>query len=352
MSNNFLLFDPNGVNMLSDEAYSTDGERLNGMAQGISRSILFNKILRQSSSMVAALGQVISERGYDALDNNQSSLVEGLKSAFPENRGLPVSTLIPYTGHLVDRDDLLVANGEPFDPVEYEELADVYRISGNTYLYGQVQKSAGVWWPKTPDFRGAFIRGLDLGKGKDPNRSLGTEQGDAIRNITGECGNYGNGVSGSNPYSKGAMYVRAYSGVPGESEDYQGVSAIYGFDASRVVPTASENRPYNYAVYFLIVAKSGFNMPSSQGGGSSATIVNLTIASTDWEDNSAVKEVEGVTETANIDLGLPVPTTLDNSQAISMAGLVITALEDGAVTFSCKIVPTVDINVTLKIWSN
>ena len=53
-----------------------------------------------------------------------------------------------------------------------------------------------------------------------------------LPNITGEAGNYGNGT-GANYYSSGAMYVRNYTGVVGESEDTQGVSSIYGIDASR-----------------------------------------------------------------------------------------------------------------------
>ena len=38
----------------------------------------------------------------------------------------------------------------------------------------------------TPDLRGEFIRGVDSGRGLDAGRTLGSPQGDAIRNITGE----------------------------------------------------------------------------------------------------------------------------------------------------------------------
>lgn len=56
-----------------------------------------------------------------------------------------------------------------------------------------------------------------------------------LPNIIGEAGNYGNGI-GTNYYSSGAMYVREYTGVVGESENTQGVSSIYGIDASRSSP--------------------------------------------------------------------------------------------------------------------
>lgn len=62
-----------------------------------------------------------------------------------------------------------------------------------------------------------------------------TVRGAGLPNITGEAGNYGNGT-GANYYSSGAMYVREYTGVVGESEDTQGVSSIYGIDASRSSP--------------------------------------------------------------------------------------------------------------------
>ena len=47
--------------------------------------------------------------------------------------------------------------------------------------------------------------------------------------IVGEAGNYGNG-NGSHKTQSGAMYVKDYTGVNGESEDYSGVSLIYGID--------------------------------------------------------------------------------------------------------------------------
>lgn len=98
-----------------------------------------------------------------------------------------------------------------------------------------------TYWQQYFNTEGVFFR--TEGGNANEARTNGV-QGDAIRNIVGECGNYGNGV-GSEYYSTGAMYVRNYDGVSGESEATQGVSSIYGFDASRVVPTGSENRPIN-----------------------------------------------------------------------------------------------------------
>lgn len=98
-----------------------------------------------------------------------------------------------------------------------------------------------TYWQQYFNTEGVFFR--TEGGNANEARTNGV-QGDAIRNIVGECGNYGNGT-GSDYYSSGAMYVRNYADISGESEDTQGVSSIYGFDASRVVPTGSENRPIN-----------------------------------------------------------------------------------------------------------
>ncbi len=99
----------------------------------------------------------------------------------------------------------------------------------------------------TLDLRGQFIRAWDAGKGVDVGRSLGSNQGDAIRNITGY---YGNGMwrdhGGQWGGSSGAFYHRY---VPGDSPNGGGNygTQLY-FDASRVVPTAADNRPKNVAL--------------------------------------------------------------------------------------------------------
>jgi hypothetical protein len=107
-----------------------------------------------------------------------------------------------------------------------------------------------------PDLRGLFLRGhgartsSHYGTVLHRSGELGMIQGDAIRNITGS--------SGDSPNS-GAYYYGALAGGAGGArkfagEGLRGRSAI-NFDASRVVPTANENRPANTAVRFLIRAR-------------------------------------------------------------------------------------------------
>jgi phage-related tail fiber protein len=108
-----------------------------------------------------------------------------------------------------------------------------------------------------PIYDGTFLRYADNGRGLDVGRELGSWQGDAIRNIVGDFGNvsYQIGLGGGN--GTGAFIGK--TGLSGEATSpvtQQSENILDGirFDASRVVPTASDNRPMNYSVYaeFLV----------------------------------------------------------------------------------------------------
>jgi microcystin-dependent protein len=106
-----------------------------------------------------------------------------------------------------------------------------------------------------PDMRGEFARGWDDGRGVDSGRAFGSAQGDAIRNITGffslsqlsNADQYGASQGGAIDIVSPTFSNRsgANSGTDGGQNDVS-------FDASRVVPTASENRPRNIALLYCI----------------------------------------------------------------------------------------------------
>lgn len=110
---------------------------------------------------------------------------------------------------------------------------------------------------KLPDRRGEFLRAWDHGRGVDAGRQLGSAQGDAIRNIKGqfqaddEVGvvtrSFGNDLMGA------FRSERNHSNGKGHDSNGGG-GDIVSFDASRVVPTASENRPRNIALMLCIKA--------------------------------------------------------------------------------------------------
>ncbi|MCG7518846.1 phage tail protein [Ruegeria sp. Ofav3-42] len=111
------------------------------------------------------------------------------------------------------------------------------------------------------DARATVDRVLDGGRGIDVGRSLTEEQGDAIRNIVGHIGT-DNGWMFRGSDTTGPFWFDPASGTPTALENStQAGGPTYGwvdFDASRVVPTASENRMRNIAVKRFIVADYNF----------------------------------------------------------------------------------------------
>ncbi|KGA31948.1 tail fiber protein [Pectobacterium odoriferum] len=124
----------------------------------------------------------------------------------------------------------LKCNGQTFNKTLYPVLASRY--------------PSGV----LPDLRGEFVRGWDDGRGVDTGRALLSAQSDAIRNITGRFNPGGNGVSAdSELFTAGPWGQASNGGAAGDS-------ALITFDASKVVPTANENRPRNIAFNYIVRA--------------------------------------------------------------------------------------------------
>lgn len=67
-SSNILLFDANKANMMSDEQYKTNTQRLNGVQSGIASSQLQNKTLYQVSLVAYAIAQIMNQNGLNAND--------------------------------------------------------------------------------------------------------------------------------------------------------------------------------------------------------------------------------------------------------------------------------------------
>ncbi|QHN01825.1 phage tail protein (plasmid) [Escherichia coli] len=128
----------------------------------------------------------------------------------------------------------LKCNGAAFSSEKYPNLAKVYPTN------------------KLPDLRGEFIRGWDDGRGVDAGRQLLSSQGDAIRNIEGFADG---GIGMSFDAIRGAFYDAGTRSarMPNNTTDI-GKTDDLGFDASRVVPTANENRPRNIAFNYIVRA--------------------------------------------------------------------------------------------------
>lgn len=138
-------------------------------------------------------------------------------------------------------------------PIPYPQLIPP---SGFLVMMGQDivesihPKLFALYGPKLPDMRAYTIRGLDNGRGVDVGRSILTEQGDAIREITGYFGQHANSYVGG-------VFLRKQQASNCENIGVGGGWSTNSveFKASNVVPTASENRVKNIA--FLYIVKAG-----------------------------------------------------------------------------------------------
>ncbi|EGO8376767.1 TPA: phage tail protein [Escherichia coli] len=177
--------------------------------------------------------------GKQPLDNTLTNLsgkdVAGLLAylGLGEGSALPVGVPVPWPS-ATPPTGWLKCNGAAFSAEEYPELAKAYPTN------------------KLPDLRGEFIRGWDDGRGVDAGRQLLSSQGDAIRNIEGFADG---GIGMSFDAIRGAFYDAGTRSarMPNNTTDI-GKTDDLGFDASRVVPTANENRPRNIAFNYIVRA--------------------------------------------------------------------------------------------------
>jgi hypothetical protein len=170
----------------------------------------------------------------------------------------PAGLIAPFAG---TKDKVpngwLLCDGSAVSRSDYANLYDAIGVCWGT--------GDGVTTFNLPDLRGMFLRGVSDDSGNDPDadsrvlltdnggntgNNVGSYQGDAIRNITGKI----NGLDAYkyiNGTTSGAFYVQhedKYYGTHSRDND----NSLVFFDASRVVPTGSDNRPKNVYVTYII----------------------------------------------------------------------------------------------------
>jgi len=165
----------------------------------------------------------------------------------------PVGSVMPFAG---DASKVpagwLLCDGSAVSRSEYAAL---YEVIGTAWGYGNNSTTFNL-----PDMRGMFLRGVSLTSGDDADaenrvprkdggnggNSVGSYQGDAIRNITGQLVSGGNACTGAfniiskpiNGISNGGSFVGGWG--------------VVVFDVSLVVPVGSDNRPQNVYVNYII----------------------------------------------------------------------------------------------------
>ncbi|HAU7994010.1 TPA: phage tail protein [Escherichia coli] len=185
----------------------------------------FTGVDRAALTALTSVGRAIL--GKTSIQSVLNYLGLGEGSALPVGVPVPWPSATPPTGWLK-------CNGAAFSSEKYPNLAKAYPTN------------------KLPDLRGEFIRGWDDGRGVDAGRQLLSSQGDAIRNIEGFADG---GIGMSFDAIRGAFYDAGTRSarMPNNTTDI-GKTDDLGFDASRVVPTANENRPRNIAFNYIVRA--------------------------------------------------------------------------------------------------
>lgn len=139
--------------------------------------------------------------------------------------------------------------------ISRETYSELFKVFGETYGAGDGETTFNL-----PDFRGAFLRCVGGNAA-----ALGVEQGDAIRDITGDFAIRSAGLPDTNPVGWplqqphgvfGAAYdnlsIQVLPLASGDGSERRGLQ-VQPFASSNVVPTAAENRPINYAVNICVV---------------------------------------------------------------------------------------------------
>ena len=178
-------------------------------------------------------------RIYRGSENLPRYTLESILLSKNEESGVPIGTVIAWPVNSLPQESgtWLECNGQSC--AAYSKLVAVLGRS------------------TVPDYRGVFLRGYgnhtsssNYGTVTHKSGNLGELQLDTIRNISGtfhvsrRAGNTATGVFTGTSY-----YAADWKSGSASAHQHE-----YTFDASRVVPTANENRPVNIAVKYLIKA--------------------------------------------------------------------------------------------------
>ncbi|WP_455654321.1 phage tail protein [Phascolarctobacterium sp.] len=159
-------------------------------------------------------------------------------TAEKQSAGVPIGTVLAWPSHTLPTDGgvWLLCNGQ------------------SCALFPELVKVLGK--STVPNYQGIFLRGYGsqasthYGTVTHSSAALEELQGDAIRNI---FGSFHVSRRAWNDAS-GAFVGRTYNAADWKSGSGDNHQHEYTLDASRVVPTAAENRPINRSVNYIIRA--------------------------------------------------------------------------------------------------
>ena len=172
-----------------------------------------------------------------------------LKSNYsPILNGNPTGTIIMHAA-FNSLSGYLLCDGSLYNPVIFPAL---YSVISN--LYGGVYNPSTFppQYPRLPDFRGAFIRGFNDGTTPNPNGVVGPSNyiSSYIGNGQGDQTGQHNHPTNMSGYYGGSQSTLLKA--TGASTYITGNNTCPTFTGTNAVGSTTENRPYNFAIYYFI----------------------------------------------------------------------------------------------------
>jgi hypothetical protein len=219
-----------GTNLLSDSEYQSDPQRLIGnQPNEAARDVLVNKALRQSSVLVAGIAQfLVNSLNVDITDALTPADIASYLALACRRAAVPPGIGFYYYGDVAGLPfGALVQDGSAVSRVTYAAL---FAVVGTRFGAGDGSTTFNL-----PDARGLFVRALDLGRGIDIGRVLGSYQADQVGSHTHQTPlniNFG-----------GSGFPAFETGAPEQKQNYESLPNL---------PAGSETRPKNTSAILCI----------------------------------------------------------------------------------------------------
>ena len=232
-----------------DNGIGTPSVSVNSTGTGTEKSVHFIfKNLKGETGNIALTEEVKQHISQSVASANQytDDAIKGVSQSIDTGDTNTLQAAKKYADQNVQAETQARAQGD------MDMLADAKRYINDLLI--KIFQNGYIQWPWMPkpetvfsfkgyrwaevNYDGCFFRA----KGKDANPFNGGEQGDAIRNIKGLVGIEG-GVNPSGPFYIESPSPKNVEAWQTSAQEYTTESTC--FDASRIVPTAEENRTRN-----------------------------------------------------------------------------------------------------------
>lgn len=294
MPNNFLVFDENGTNMLSDGDYQNSSYRLNGAISGIAPSPAHNKLFRQTSIMCAAFGEFMSNLGYTVSDTNFQALLDVITAVFtptPEPTGVIKGYLgtNPPDGYVLADGGTIGSAASGATNRANNDTQSLYTLIWGSTLNDQcpIQDSNGNTTTRgasaaadfaankrlpLPDYRGRVLMGLDNMGGTAANRVTSVSTGGENANkMMGTGGAQANTLTSSHipsltgTTSSAGGHVHAHRGRNGQGNGAYGLFESSG----SAVQAGKSNSTFDISPAMSSAGDHTHTITVNAGGGNS-----------------------------------------------------------------------------------